>query len=750
MTVKYLQNSKRWLIPTYCAVFLLFLTAMPVFSQELLPTPADKENAEAQWQPPDITNLSLTWWSSVESSSADSFQQRMEQFEAFVRQQAQGLTGQNLLSAQNLIGYIKGQAELIVLALRNPEPTPFEPIPTQESYTLDELLDLRKQWRDIQDQRKVPELRVEELQNQSALLETRRDDLLEQYEAADTNSPARILHGLERVAARLDFELTARNLKYQQKRLTDLQQRSELLDQQLDYAESKLDDEETDWSAIENEATVARDEAAEAAEKLSTVRHQLLEVLSATEPKPSLELLRKQQLTRAAAMQTSALVQANLDTARANWYRVHAGTLDSDFDINVTRKESGDLIATTGKQVEVWTSASQTTLITPLPESGLNARKNVELAHTAAQETLSIIKEIENGIDDLTVVQRILTTDTVDTQSGLRRIWTRLTLLTGNLGDGLSRLLNFDIFHIGDAPVTPGAIVKMLMIVVFGFLLSWAIRHLLERLESRRKYAKSSVVYTLGRILHYIIIIAAVFAALGTIGLDFTNFALIAGALSVGIGFGLQSIVNNFVSGLILLFEGSLRVGDYVELDNGLRGTVKEINTRATVINTNDSIDVVVPNSEFVTARLTNWTLRDPIARLRIDFGVAYGSDKELVKQAALEAAGEVEFILQHTPGREAQVWLTDFGESSLNFELLAWVSKSGVRRPNRTRSQFLWALETKLNELGIEIPFPQRDLHLRSGFVQGPRELDSADENQDTHHKENQDTHQKQDVNSS
>jgi small-conductance mechanosensitive channel len=410
-------------------------------------------------------------------------------------------------------------------------------------------------------------------------------------------------------------------------------------------------------------------------------------------------------------------VKANLDSSRANWYRLHSGTLDPDFDINESITASGDLVQETRKKVEVWTAASQTTLISSLPDSSLNATKNVELARSVAQETLETINQIEAGIDDLSLVQEILASDTVRTQGGFKSFWTRLTLISDNVGSGFFSALDFDLFHIGDAPVTPGGIIKMLLIVMFGYLLSWTIRHLLERLQNRRKYAKSSAVYTLGRILHYIIIITSIFAALGTIGLDFTNFALIAGALSVGIGFGLQSIVNNFVSGLILLFEGSLRVGDYIELDNGLRGTVKEINTRATVINTNDSVDMVVPNSEFVTARLTNWTLRDPVGRLRVDFGVAYGSDKDLVKEAALEAASEVDAILQHTPGREAQVRLVKFGDSSLDFQVLVWVSKLGLRRPGRTKAEFMWILETKLRERGIEIPFPQRDLHLRTGF---------------------------------
>jgi small-conductance mechanosensitive channel len=220
-----------------------------------------------------------------------------------------------------------------------------------------------------------------------------------------------------------------------------------------------------------------------------------------------------------------------------------------------------------------------------------------------------------------------------------------------------------------------------------------------------------------GRLTHYAVIIIALFIGLSSIGLDFGNLALVAGALSVGIGFGLQSIVNNFVSGLIILFEHTLRVGDYIELDTGLTGTVKAINVRSTLINTNDNIDIVVPNSEFVSTRLTNWTLGERILRVRIPFGVAYGSDKELVKKAALEAAGEVSYTLTHMKDRDPDVWLVEFGDNSLNFLLLVWVNRQGARRPTRSRAAYLWALETKLSEYGIEIPFPQRDLHLRSGW---------------------------------
>lgn len=708
-------------IQSVAAVLLLFvlcLQAAPAGAQALplksaVEAASETPAEETAWQPPDITDLPAGWWDRLEVISPGQFKQRMDAFLAAADEKLRGLQGDDFVQGQSLLARIRAQSDLLMLALKEPPPPALEPIATKDSYTLDELLALRAQWRDVESRQEALQLRIEELERQATLQQQRADSLLKQYEASDANAPARILLGLQHVAVRIEYERIRRELERQQQRAAQLDEQMALLDQQMEFARAHLVSGDTDWNKIEVRAVEARNEATAVSKKISALQQQLLDVLSSAEPKPSLELLRKQQLTREATRQALARVRENLYQARANWYRFHAGALDFDFDIRAAVLQSRRLVEEIGDQVELWTEASRSTLITPLPDAPINARKNVELAHSVAQETLDLISEIQGASDDLLLVQDILTDDMVHAQRGIRNLVTRLTLLTGSLWESFRSLLDYNLFHIGDAPVTPGGIVTMLLILVFGFVLSWFIRHLLGRLNERRQFAQSSVVYSLGRVLHYIIIIAAVFAALGTIGLDFTNFALIAGALSVGIGFGLQSIVNNFVSGLILLFEGTLRVGDFIELDTGLRGQVKEINTRATVITTNDSVDVVVPNSFFVSNQLTNWTLRESIGRLRIRFGVAYGSDKEQVRDAVLEACAEVDFILMHTAGRAPQVRLVEFGESSMIFEVLVWVSKSGVRRPGFTRARFMWSLEEKLKEYGIQIPFPQRDVHL-------------------------------------
>ncbi len=210
----------------------------------------------------------------------------------------------------------------------------------------------------------------------------------------------------------------------------------------------------------------------------------------------------------------------------------------------------------------------------------------------------------------------------------------------------------------------------------------------------------------------------AVMFAMNIIGVDLTAFAVFSGAIGVGIGFGLQAIFSNLVAGIIMLIEQSVKVGDFVELESGLMGEVKEINIRATLVRTGMNVDILVPNSEFINSRVTNWTLRDAFVRTRIPFGVAYGTDKELVKKAALEAADNVPHMLTGPDASPPQVWLVAFGESSLDFELVLMLKPDAVKRPGAVKADYNWALETALSKYGIEIPFPQRDLHMRTGTL--------------------------------
>ncbi|MEO7148366.1 MAG: mechanosensitive ion channel domain-containing protein [Rhodanobacteraceae bacterium] len=280
----------------------------------------------------------------------------------------------------------------------------------------------------------------------------------------------------------------------------------------------------------------------------------------------------------------------------------------------------------------------------------------------------------------------------------------------------INEVLDIQLVGTSGVKLTIGDVIGAIVALLTVLLISRLVRAGLNRYAKRHKNNQAAL-YTLSRIVHYILLVIGVMIALSVAGIPLSKFEVFAGALGVGLGFGMQAIFSNFVSGLIILFDRSLKVGDFVELANGTHGEVRDIHIRATRVTTNDNIDILVPNSEFVTHNVINWTLRDVSRRQRIPFGVAYGSDKELVKKAALEAAREVPFTQAQDGPRRPQVWLTGFGDSALNFALVVWLNADAVKRPGSVTAAYNWALHNALTKYEIELPFPQRDLHVRSWF---------------------------------
>jgi small-conductance mechanosensitive channel len=214
---------------------------------------------------------------------------------------------------------------------------------------------------------------------------------------------------------------------------------------------------------------------------------------------------------------------------------------------------------------------------------------------------------------------------------------------------------------------------------------------------------------SIGTLLHYLLLTVGVLFALGAVGVELQNFAIVAGALGVGIGFGLQNVVNNFVSGLILLFERPVRVGDIVVV-GGEWGTIKKIGLRSTIVVTFDQSEMIVPNGDLVSEKVTNWTLSNPVTRVVLPVGVAYGSDVQRVLQILREAAEAHPGVLADP---EPQALFVAFGDSALDFELRVWVRELGLRP--EVKSTVLAEVDHRFRAAGIEIPFPQQDLHVRS-----------------------------------
>jgi len=247
-----------------------------------------------------------------------------------------------------------------------------------------------------------------------------------------------------------------------------------------------------------------------------------------------------------------------------------------------------------------------------------------------------------------------------------------------------------------------------------------------KRFLFNRFLAKSgldrSLQYAIAQIVSNVVLIVGIFIVLDNAGIHLGALTVFAGAVGVGVGFGLQNIASNFISGLVILAERPITVGDRVEVA-GIAGQVQHIRARSTVIVTNDNITMIVPNTKFIDSPVTNWTYGDPRVRFRLPVGVAYGSDVNKVREALLAAAEENSNTLKDP---EPSVFLEKFGENSIDFELVVWSSEMSYR-PRRYRSDLNFAMEQKLREAGIEIAFPQRDLHIRSGVLK-VQNVDAAD----------------------
>jgi small-conductance mechanosensitive channel len=219
--------------------------------------------------------------------------------------------------------------------------------------------------------------------------------------------------------------------------------------------------------------------------------------------------------------------------------------------------------------------------------------------------------------------------------------------------------------------------------------------------------------YAIAQIIANVVLVVGVLIVLENTGIHLGALAVFAGAVGVGVGFGLQNIASNFISGLVILAERPITIGDRVEVA-GITGQVQQIRARSTVIRTNDNIMMIVPNTKFIDSPVTNWTYGDPRVRFRIPVGVAYGSDIGKVREALLAAGRENPNTLKEPA---PSVFLEKFGDSSIDFQLVVWSSEMSAR-PSRYRSDLNFAIEQKFREAGIELPFPQRDLHIRSGVL--------------------------------
>ncbi len=275
--------------------------------------------------------------------------------------------------------------------------------------------------------------------------------------------------------------------------------------------------------------------------------------------------------------------------------------------------------------------------------------------------------------------------------------------------------LTSTLFVVNEQSISILSLFKALTIIIIGLMVGTFYKKWIARVTRRWQDMSQMSVRLVTNIGYYLVIIITFFIAVSSIGIDMTSISLIAGALSIGIGFGLQTVVSNLIAGVILMFERTIRIGDTIEISETLRGKVTDMRIRSTTIKTWDNVDIVVPNSSFIQNNVINWTLEDISRRLHIPFSVAYGTKVEDVKHAVLTelALSKLKYIRDETH-KEPDIWMITMNNSSVDFELLVWVEWGNSVGPNTLRSDFMILIYNALYKHGIQIPFPQLDLYVK------------------------------------
>ena len=275
--------------------------------------------------------------------------------------------------------------------------------------------------------------------------------------------------------------------------------------------------------------------------------------------------------------------------------------------------------------------------------------------------------------------------------------------------DSVFYVFTRELFQLGGRPVSLLVLMQFILLIAAVIVVARLARRFLRDRLLARTHLDLGLQDAIARMIGYAVLVIGTMIGLQTLGFELTSLTVVAGALGVGLGFGLRNIIENFVSGLIILGERPIQLGHRIEVGDTI-GRVVRIGARSTAVLTNDNIRIIIPNSELITGRVVNWSHGDGQIRLRVPVGVSYRSDVQLVQKLLLEVASANESVLENPA---PAVIFVEFGESALNFELRVW-TRELLDRPGRLTSQLNFSIWEKFREHDIEIPYPQRDLYLK------------------------------------
>lgn len=687
------MSLKKHSIQIFAVLFcyLFFTTSGNVWGN-------DSEEEKKVIEKPTLENLYAGWWAYIEEKPEESSARLL----SLVDEKSLAIKSEKTkLYLKQINNRIGGWDKLI-----QEELSPAENKTYPDDYSLNNLLEvvaeLRTAKRQLNSDEQLIRDREKAYKNSNVLL----DRLTAQYIQIKKDNTARPEAALEIISQKLKSEILHEDIRLLKAKLIQSENNIQNIEKHFEKTQTKISIEST-LQELEKNADLANNELKSArnnllnnelkydytntentneieanaillSSKVTVLEKELAAIFS------SIALDAKQML---ASKKNNQAIKAASNTVYENAKKRQSQFNDMNDDLKILNREGRQLFEKN------------------MDSTGNSAPTNSEFENI--QTALSTLATLDDQQQDYAIINNVL----IEQSSNSSAVTRGILFSAKEAWNNSMGIMGYSLFKIGDTPVTALSLIRLLLIIFIGLKLAKALSKLVIKVGNKNGRASSGI-YTISRLVQYVIISASIILGLSSIGIDFTKLAFLAGALSIGIGFGLQSIVNNFVSGLILLFERSLRVGDIIQLANGHIGRVKEINVRSTLVNTADNVDLIVPNAELLNNQLVNLTLKEQYTRMHVPFGVAYGTNKELVKEAALAAAEQVDFVMKNNP---IDVWLVNFGDSSLDFELVVWVNMNKVKVAGSAKPVFLWYIETELAKRNIEIPFPQRDLHVRS-----------------------------------
>ncbi len=679
----------------------------------------------SEFTPPNPWSLKAGWWKDLSKSSDEELSRKIFLFV----QSLQQIEQQVPYESQELVRIAVERISLNVyqfLELRATKGWKIEAAPKiLELYTIEDLLLAAKDVKSSES--KLQEI-TEELKRLTATYERtvrQIDELYGVYERTAEQSLQRTMAGLNLMASVTNRVIVEERVRLSKERIAGVQQKVAWSKEVLNAASGRLSSASLEQASLEAKIV-------EATKRKEALDYELLQLEtelasgranSQFNVRPILVVGKRILLARA---------QIEINAARAK--NGIALLIEQDLPSSSTialleaSKEWTRDLDRIEKQIIEWNilirreqDAAESSFLRDEESNGNTNGTKYQLLvghQRTVQETLVDIRNLDIELFQARQLVKIVASEAIKELDWFSGFWRRTYDTVENSLIGGIDLLSQPLFRINERPVSLLKILSATVVFFFAYGISFFIRRLLSEVARRNEHIAAASIYTFKRVAHYLILLVGLIWALSTLGIDFSNLLIIAGALSVGIGFGLQGIVNNFLGGLIVLFDRKLRIGDFIELSGGETGHITEVNVQNTVIRTLTGHDILVPNSDIITRQLINWTLRDQYARFHLPFGVAYGTDKEKVRDVVSRAAALIpETITGHKTISDPSVWLVGFGDSSLNFELVVWVDfKRSKKRQSSLRAAYFWEIETALVENGLEIPFPQRDLHLKSG----------------------------------